>query len=42
MDVSAVALCKENKIPLFVFDFEAQDGITKILQGENIGTYIGD
>ena len=42
MDVSAVALCKENKIPLFVFDFEAADGITKILQGENIGTYIGD
>ncbi len=42
MDVSAVALCKENKIPLFVFDFEASDGITKILQGENIGTYIGD
>ena len=42
MDVSAVALCKENKIPLFVFDFEARDGITKILQGENIGTYIGD
>ena len=42
MDVSSVALCKENKIPLFVFDFEAKDGITKILQGENIGTYIGD
>ncbi len=42
MDVSAVALCKDNHIPLFVFDFEAKDGIAKILQGENIGTYIGE
>ena len=42
MDVSAVSLCKDNNIPLFVFDFEAKDGITKILQGENIGTYIGE
>ena len=42
MDVSAVALCKDNHIPLFVFDFEEKDGIAKILQGENIGTYIGE
>ena len=42
MDVSAVSLCKDNKIPLFVFDFEAKDGIAKILQGENIGTYVGE
>ncbi|MCQ2957987.1 MAG: UMP kinase [Candidatus Gastranaerophilales bacterium] len=42
MDVSAVSLCKDNHIPLFVFDFEAQDGIEKILQGENIGTYVGE
>lgn len=42
MDVSAVALCKDNKIPLFVFDFEAKDGITEILQGNNIGTYVGE
>ena len=42
MDVSAVSLCKDNKIPLFVFDFEEKDGIAKILQGENIGTYVGE
>ena len=42
MDVSAVALCKDNKIPLFVFDFEAEDGIEKIIQGEQIGTYVGE
>ena len=42
MDVSAVSLCKDNKIPLFVFDFEAKGGIAKILKGENIGTYVGE
>lgn len=42
MDVSAVSLCKDSKIPLFVFDFEDKDGIEKILKGENIGTYVGE
>ena len=42
MDVSAVSLCKDNHIPLFVFDFEAAGVIEKILQGENIGTYVGE
>ena len=42
MDVSAVSLCKDNKIPLFVFDFEAKDAIAQILKGEKIGTYVGE
>ena len=42
MDVSAVSLCKDSKIPLFVFDFEDKDGIEKILKGENVGTYVGE
>lgn len=40
MDTSACALCKENNIPIVVFDFTLQDGITKILTGENIGTRV--
>ena len=40
MDTSACALCKQNKIPIIVFDFDAEDGITKILNSEKIGTYI--
>lgn len=40
MDTSACALCKQNNIPIVVFDFDAQDGISKILQSEEIGTYI--
>ena len=41
MDTSACALCKQNNIPIVVFDFDAKDGITRILQSEHIGTYIG-
>ena len=41
MDTSACALCKQNNIPIVVFDFELKDGISKILNGNDIGTYIG-
>lgn len=41
MDTSACALCKQNNIPIIVFDFLLQDGILKILNNDEIGTYIG-
>ena len=37
---SACALCKQNNIPIVVFDFKKQDGIKEILSGKEIGTYI--
>lgn len=40
MDTSACALCKQNSIPIAVFDFEAKDGIIDILNGKDLGTYI--
>ncbi len=40
MDTSACALCRQNKIPIVVFDFDAENGIKNILQGRDIGTYI--
>ena len=40
MDTAACALCKQNNIPIIVFDFEQQDGILKILNNNEIGTYI--
>ena len=40
MDTSAWALCKQNNIPIVVFDFLAQNGLSRILSGEDIGTYI--
>lgn len=41
MDQTAVTLCKETKTPILVFDFNKERAITDILQGEQVGTYIG-
>ncbi len=40
MDTSACALCRQNNIPIVVFDFDAENGIVDILNGEKIGTFI--
>ncbi len=40
MDTAACALCKQNNIPIVVFDFESENGIVDILNGKQIGTYI--
>ena len=40
MDTSACALCRQNNIPIVVFDFDAENGIVDILNGVKIGTFI--
>lgn len=40
MDTSACALCKQNGIPIIVFDFKAQGSLVKIQNGDSVGTYI--
>ena len=40
MDTSACALCKQNKIPIIVFDFKAKGSLNKIMAGEAVGTYV--
>jgi uridylate kinase len=32
----------DNKIPIVVFDMTTPGNIMKVLQGENIGTLVGD
>ena len=41
MDTASCALCKQNSIPIVVFDFAAKGSIIKILKGEDLGTYVG-
>lgn len=41
MDTASCALCKQNNIPIVVFDFQAKGSILKILHSEKIGTYVG-
>ena len=42
MDTTSCSLCKQNNIPIVVFDFDLKDGLTKILKGEEIGTFVGE
>ena len=41
MDSTAIALCKENSIPIVVFSLLESGNITKALQGETLGTVVG-
>lgn len=41
IDNTAVSLCKNNNIPIVVFDFADTEVIEKILKGEKVGTLVG-
>jgi uridylate kinase len=41
MDQTAITLCKENAIPLVVFDLHTAGNIEKAVRGEPIGTTVG-
>lgn len=40
MDLTATALCKENKLPIIVFDMDTKGNLKKVMDGENIGTLV--
>ena len=40
MDLTATALCKENKMPIVVFDMDHVGNLGKVISGENIGTLV--
>ena len=40
MDSTATSLCRDNKIPLMVFEIAKPENIVKIIKGEKIGTYV--
>ena len=40
MDLSATVLCRDNKLPIIVFDMDTPGNLKKVLSGENIGTYV--
>jgi len=41
MDSTAASLCKDNNIPLIVFNINGKGNIKRAVLGENIGTYLG-
>ena len=40
MDASAVALCRDNNIPIVVFSIREQGNLAKVLAGEGISTIV--
>jgi len=42
MDSTAVSLCMDNHIPIVVFKLLERGNILKVLQGEDIGTTVGE
>ncbi|MDR2207186.1 MAG: UMP kinase [Flavobacteriaceae bacterium] len=42
MDMTAFTLSHENKLPIIVFDMNKKDNLLKIVEGENIGTLVGN
>lgn len=42
MDMTAFTICKENKIPIIVFNVNNPKNLLRVVQGETIGTLVED
>jgi uridylate kinase len=40
MDSAAISLCRENSIPIVVFDLHVPGNIRRVVMGENVGTAV--
>jgi len=40
MDLTAISLCRENKLPLVVFNMDKPGNLTALIKGENVGTVV--
>ncbi len=40
MDLTATTLCKENNLPIIVFDMDTAGNLKKVISGEQIGTLV--
>lgn len=41
MDLTAICLCRDHGMPLVVFDLQAEGALTRLLNGEKVGTRVG-
>ena len=42
MDATAIAFCRDNKIPIVVFDMSSPGALQGILRGDAVGTIVRD
>lgn len=40
MDLTATTLCKENNLPILVFNMDKNGNLQKVINGENVGTIV--
>ena len=40
MDLTATTMCKENNMPIYVFDMDTVGNLKKVISGEKIGTLV--
>ena len=40
MDITATAMCKQNNLPIYVFNMDIVGNLARVLEGEDIGTYV--
>lgn len=40
MDLTATTMCKENNLPIVVFDMDTNGNLRKVIDGESIGTLV--
>jgi uridylate kinase len=40
MDLTALTLCRENNLPVVVFNMDKKGNLLKVMQGEKIGTFV--
>ena len=40
MDITATAMCRENNLPIYVFNMDVYGNLLKVLAGEDIGTFV--
>lgn len=40
MDLTATTMCKENNLPIYVFNMDVKGNLRKVIEGEEIGTLV--
>ena len=40
MDLSAIVMCSDNNLPIYVFNMDVVGNLRRVMEGEEIGTYV--
>jgi uridylate kinase len=40
MDATAISMCRENKLPIIIFDLNNHGNIQRVVMGEKVGSLV--